>query len=404
MIDALNDKNLKTEDLLEQLQKQAKELKLLNEELERRVEIEVEKRLEKEQLLSAIYDSTSVAISVSDEEGRFVYINKAFASLYGYQESDLLGESFLILVRKEARGVVRDEYKKYLNHEVVDFPTQHEIIRKDGVKKVVLCSRKVVDVSGIRRLLVNFFVDITEQTQLKIEYKKQEDLLIQQSKLASMGEMISAIAHQWRQPLNATGVIVQGILFDYENNQLTQESLKSAVEESMAQIKYMSHTIDSFRNFIRDDKSKESFDLIKAIRDSIGLISAQFNNYKIAIKCTHDVDSISYIGFESEIKQVLINLLINARDAIIANKIASPKIWLTTTKIDEKIKIEVADNGGGIKDDVLTKVFDPYFSTKPQGEGTGIGLYMSKTIIERSFKGTIRAYNRHGGAVFEILI
>ncbi len=225
---------------------------------------------------------------------------------------------------------------------------------------------------------------------------KKDKLLQQQSKLASMGEMIGAIAHQWRQPLNALAINIQNLDDDYNDGLIDKNFLEKFIDKNMKTIKFMSKTIDDFRNFFRIDKQKQSFSVEKAIKEVINIQSEQLKSRGIEINI---VGNDFYIdGYKGEFKQVILNLINNAKDAISENNVKDGKIDIILKK-DELI---IEDNGGGIPKDITDRVFEPYFTTKDVGKGTGIGLYMSKLIIEDNMRGKLTFYNSKRGAVFVI--
>ncbi|MDD2266983.1 nitrate- and nitrite sensing domain-containing protein [Sulfuricurvum sp.] len=284
-----------------------------------------------------------------------------------------------------------------------------------------------VNQSGVAYRMVGINMDITEQKHteehlnelVKRETSKrleQEKLLIQQSKLAAMGEMISMIAHQWRQPLNAVGVLSQEIRLKYQFNALDQKELDLLSEEIQKYLEYMSKTIDDFRNFFKPSKEVKSFDVVKAINDSLSIVGKQLENHNIEImldaKCTdNSMDSSqAYVltGYESEFKQVIINIINNARDAIDDHVKKAPIqhkfIHINVVRSTNEIIITVTDNGGGIPTEMLDTIFIPYISTKEEQQGTGLGLYMSKLIIERNMRGQLSARNTQLGAEFKIVL
>ena len=235
--------------------------------------------------------------------------------------------------------------------------------------------------------------------------RRQEQLLIQQSRLASMGEMIGNIAHQWRQPLNALGLIIQNIQFSYEMDELNDEFMNKTVKKANLLTDNMSKTIDDFRNFFKPNKLKEVFDLNISINKSIELLNTAFKYHQIEIVKEFDNDSIKIEGYSNEFSQVIINILNNAKDAFIETSIEDAKIIVRTYVKDSFAFIEIIDNATGIKDDLIEKVFDPYFSTKEEGQGIGIGLYMSKTIVEKNMNSILSAHNnKYSGATFIIQI
>jgi signal transduction histidine kinase len=239
-----------------------------------------------------------------------------------------------------------------------------------------------------------------------MEIRKKDKLLIQQSKMAAMGEMIGAIAHQWRQPLNALGLMIQDIKLSYQLNDLDEKYLDRLTTDAMAQVKYMSKTIDDFRNFFRPDKPKAPFGVNKAVLEVLKIADLQLKNNKIEVVTEFADEELIVDGYENEFKQVVLNLITNAKDAIVEKLGAGNKggkIEIRTYKNKEGMAIlTVTDNGGGILSDILEKIFEPYFTTKDQTKGTGIGLYMCKMIIEDNMNGLIFALNEPNGARFQI--
>jgi len=233
--------------------------------------------------------------------------------------------------------------------------------------------------------------------------KKQEQLLIQQSKLAEMGEMISMIAHQWRQPLSALSTIIQNIHLRYSLEKLDQDYLDKQMELSNALTDKMSKTIDDFRNFFEPNKEKKAFSIKDAIQKTIFLIDDSFKSNSIKIEY-QTLDDVIMYGFESELSQVLLNILTNSKDAFLEKDIQSPKILIKTKKVQTHIKMMISDNAGGINESIINKVFEPYFTTKESYNGTGLGLYMSKIIIEQNMKGQLSVKNIKNGVEFTIYI
>ncbi|WP_044417290.1 transporter substrate-binding domain-containing protein [Halarcobacter anaerophilus] len=233
--------------------------------------------------------------------------------------------------------------------------------------------------------------------------KKQEQLLIQQSKLAEMGEMISMIAHQWRQPLSALSTIIQNIHLRHSLGKLDNEYLDKQRILGNALTEKMSKTIDDFRNFFKPNKEKQYFSIEDAIHKTIFLIDDSFKSHSIKIE-NQISDDISIYGFESELSQVLLNILTNSKDAFLDNNIENPKIIIKTKRIQTHIKILISDNAGGISNSIINKVFEPYFTTKDSYNGTGLGLYMSKIIIEQNMQGQLTVKNIDNGVQFSIYI
>ncbi len=233
--------------------------------------------------------------------------------------------------------------------------------------------------------------------------KAQEQLLIHQSRLAAMGEMIGAIAHQWRQPLNALSLVLQNIHMQYRTSQLSEESMHNLQDKAQQLIQRMSQTIDEFRNFFKPSKHAETFNLAEAIQAAADILEGMFKNHNIelVIDCPAD---IHLDGVPGEFSQVILNLLGNARDAVLSARQPQPKIGIRARMLANRVQIDVEDNGTGFDLIALNKIFEPYFTTKEEGKGTGIGLYMSKTIVENNMHGKLEAHNLSQGACLSITV
>jgi signal transduction histidine kinase len=236
----------------------------------------------------------------------------------------------------------------------------------------------------------------------KLKQKEQEQILIQQTRLAAMGEMIGNIAHQWRQPLNALGLVFQNLKFSYEIGELNDEVINRTVGKANILTNNMSKTIDDFRNFFRPNKEKEYFDINKGVLDAIDLVESTFEHHNIKLEKIFEKEKVEVLGFPNEFSQVILNIISNAKDALVENKIENPTVKIETKIQNEFVFISIKDNACGIKDEIINKIFEPYFTTKNEVQGTGIGLYMSKIIIEKNMNGQIIVENTHEGANFII--
>jgi len=244
---------------------------------------------------------------------------------------------------------------------------------------------------------------LNQGLQDKVEHelaqrREQEQLIIQQSKLAALGEMIGAIAHQWRQPLNALSLNVQDTLDAYQYGEMNERYLRQFVDRAMKQINYMSTTIDDFRNYFKTSKTMEHFELRALIHDVLGILDAQLKHFGIKTHLDDQSDGVRVLGYENELKQVLIALLNNAKDAIEATGRRYGNIYITLQLEEGRAVISLADDGSGINPEILDKIFNPYFTTKEQGKGIGIGLYMAKTIIEQNMHGSLKFWKESGHA------
>jgi len=231
---------------------------------------------------------------------------------------------------------------------------------------------------------------------------QKERMLIQQSRQAAMGEMIGNIAHQWRQPLNTLGLILQELPYNQKNGTLTGETLDESVRRAKKVIFHMSQTIDDFRNFFRPDKEKVSFKLNDIVVKAVSLVDSSFTNQGIQIDIDHQED-ISIHGYPTEFSQVILNILVNSRDAFIECTNDGPRLVLIRLfSEDGRAVLTITDNAKGIAEENLSRIFEPYFTTKAPDKGTGVGLYMSKTIIEKNMGGILSARNSGNGAEFRI--
>jgi signal transduction histidine kinase len=242
---------------------------------------------------------------------------------------------------------------------------------------------------------------VQDETLRRVE---QDRLLMRQSRMAAMGEMIGNIAHQWRQPLNALAINIQDAKMAYEYGEVDEEYIENLVSESMKLIKSMSHTIDDFRDFFLPNKEKELFCVQTACYGSIELLNAVLRNASIEMSVDMPIEDIWINGFGRELSHVLLNLLSNAKDALISNAVQNPVITIKVALENDGVLICVGDNGGGIPDDILEKIFDPYFTTKHKAQGTGLGLYMTKLIVEQHMKGYIAVKNGENGAQFDVKV
>ena len=258
----------------------------------------------------------------------------------------------------------------------------------------------------LRELNTSLVTQVEEETKRRVA---QERLLANHSRLAAMGEMIAAIAHQWRQPLATLGMIVQRTHAVGTMQGLTLEYLDEFKTNAMRQIQYMSETIEEFRGFYRLEKQKEQFSAYKCIVAAIRLLEPQFTSSGIEVKITcHDCEEQLIHGFPNEFKQVVLNLLGNARDAILESRTADHQTETGLLGIDirllgkDSMYIDISDNGSGIPGEIAPRVFDPYFTTKEASGGTGIGLYMSRMIVEDSLDGHLSLLENLNGAIFRI--
>ncbi len=241
----------------------------------------------------------------------------------------------------------------------------------------------------ISKYISNFFTN--KFNDYKKELEKQQNILYQQSKMASMGEMIGNIAHQWRQPLSTITTASTGILLEEEMGILQKQTLKEYLNKINKSAQYLSKTIDDFRNFFNPEKVKNYFFLSNAFETALELLSAQFNSQNI--KIIKIIENVEINSYENELIQALINILNNARDELKDKDLPNKLIFISSSKNENEVIIKIKDNAGGIAKEHINKIFEPYFTTKHKSQGTGIGLYMTEEIIVRHLKGEIEVKN-----------
>jgi len=247
---------------------------------------------------------------------------------------------------------------------------------------MIILAKKNRDLHQYSQKIKSLNSSLEEKIKKAIEENRKKDqIMFQQSKLAAMGEMLGAIAHQWRQPLNALGLNIQTLLDDYDDGKMDEKYLEEFEEKQMKTINFMSKTIDDFKNFFKVDKEKTIFSLKEASKEVIKLFEKQIQDHNIKIICNSDDSTIE--GYENEFKQVILNIINNAKEAIINNNVHNGEILI---EIKDKV-VKITDNGGGVPKEIRDKIFEPYFTSKENG--TGIGLYMSKVIVENHLNGKL---------------
>jgi len=364
----------------------------------------------KKEELKAAFDLVANGISILDETGMFLYANKFFQQMMGYTMEELYEESCISLSSDEYKELSRQAVQKSVAEgSVANF-------RKVCVSKAGEHLNASMSLSYLKNNneIVMITSDITNDIKYQEELKKQVEeevkkrtqqyeIMCHQSRLAAMGEMINSIAHQWKQPLNGLGLIVQGLRHISNSKGFEEKMLREIEVEMMDKINYMSQTIDDFSNFFSISKEQESFDLLTNINDAIRLVDVQLklNHIDIQVKVKENMDYYVF-GLANEFRQVIMNIVQNAMTAILNTQEKNGHIEITIEKNNSETIVKICDNGGGIVDSHLDKIFDPYFTTREKG--SGIGLYMSKVIIESHMKGYLQVQNLKKGTMFCITL
>lgn len=245
---------------------------------------------------------------------------------------------------------------------------------------------------GSSIMTVYFFIAVTyNRYKQLLEINEKDKMLQQQSKMASMGEMLENIAHQWRQPLSVITSAASGIEFQKQLGLLSDDMLAVQIATIKKSALHLSDTVNDFRDFYKEDKKADSFSIEKVIDKALILVSSKFKTRDITI--VKNIQEIRVNGFENEFIQVLMNIFNNARDEL-EKQNDDRVVFIDLYKQESMVFLKITDNAGGVPNDIIDKIFDPYFTTKNDQEGTGIGLYMSQKIIQEHFLGEIRVMNK----------
>ena len=373
---------------------------------------------ERERELRLLLDNLPAAVLVYGPDAAVSYANPVARGFFGVSEAQIReGTRFSAawhFVRPDGSAMTPEEYP--VNRAIAEQLPLHDytvgIARTEGdlPRWVSVSAFPEKDERGVLRQVIVCFVDITERKQFEeelhclneslelrvreelVKNREKDALLIQQSRLATMGEMMHNVAHQWRQPLAVMALVLQNIKDEFEFGELNRESLDKQVDQGMRMAQKMSSTIDDFRNFFRPDQAVSQFSLRESVREALNLVEASFRSNQIEVAVGEGED-VMVEGFANEYSQVLLNVLTNAKDAI-GNRKAAGMISVSVSRQDGMGIVSIRDNGGGIPEDILPKIFDPYFTTKESG--TGIGLYMSRMIMGH-MHGHIFAHSLDGG-------
>ncbi len=353
-----------------------------------------------------VIESNNNAIIAIDWTGKITTYNQKAVEIFGWTKEEMIGTRDLLnIIPPKYKKIHTDASDKYLKTGnscgILGTTRELEGIKKDGTIfpiKISFGSKYKLK----NTIVVANILDITKE-------KKQNDILIQQSKMASIGEMIENISHQWRQPLSVISTSASGLQLEKEYGLLKDEVLDKRLETIVNNTNSLSKTIDDFRNFFQQSENKEKFNFDDILIQVENIATSTFKDNNISLIKNYE-NNIYCVGFANELLQVIINIFNNAKDILINKKIDKKIIKMVISLENKHIIIKIYDNAGGIADDILPKIFEPYITTKHQSQGTGLGLYMSSEIITNQFHGILQASNQYFsvdnieyyGACFEI--
>ena len=326
-------------------------------------------------------------------------------------------QEFIPILQKALNSITEEEknriYKKWISLDQKNIPDYTLFWKSIFISILIVfivlywnqrLKKEIKRRKEIEKELYNLNKNLEKRVEEALEKTKtQQAVMFQQSRLAQMGEIISMIAHQWRQPLNNVSAMIQTISLKYKRDNLDNELMDQFKNDTMKHINYMSQTIDDFRSFFKPEKNKEDFCVCKLMEQIISLITPSNKNCHIDMEVDYDKDTIINT-YKNELGQAILNFINNSRDAL--EHVSKDKKWIKVKirKKEDHVLITVNDNAGGVSPHILTKIFDPYFSTKTEKNGTGLGLYMSKIIIEDHLKGELKIENNQFGLFVSIYL
>jgi len=358
---------------------------------------ELEVKLEETQKIFDMFmDNIPYVIIIKDEKHKVIYENKT-AKIYSHNQN-IIGKTADENLGGELGFKVDNITTKAQNEGLAETVVDYTIDDKTYTFRALAFG---IPREDSKVYIGMIYIDITNEKRLSDELEEQKELMIAQSRHAAMGEMISMIAHQWRQPISVIAMDANNILVDIELESLDMDSLKDDVDNIIEQTQHLSKTIDDFRDFFKPNKQKDEVLISDIFKESLLVIEKSLLNNNIEME-TNFNDTTKIKIFSRELLQVFLNILKNAKEVLVEKVSLDRKISSDVYEDDNNIIVDISDNGGGIDESILNRIFDPYFSTKDEKNGTGLGLYMSKIIIEKHLNGSIEAINIKDGICFKI--
>jgi len=362
-------------------------------------------------LLVSIFVASFIASNIINS---IEIVQKGLKDFFNFlsHKSDELQSQGIALESKDELGAMAKAINAQITQIKADLLQDRKLIEEatqivSSLKKGERDSRLIEhsnskELNTLKLVMNEMMDDLEQQIQNEINQRAdQEKLLIQQSKLAGMGNMIGNIAHQWRQPLAEINAILISLQVRYMYEDLDGEFLNTQIEKCNKITEFMSNTISDFQNFFKPSKEKEEFCVYEACHKAAMILHSSLKHHAIEFEFNAD-KSQTVFGYPNEFSQAFLNILSNAKDVLVDRQIPNPKITVTIKSGEQYVLVKVQDNGGGITTENIDRIFEPYFTTKHAKQGTGIGLYMCKTIIEGNMDGIISAQNVDNGACITI--
>ena len=404
-----------------------KDSKALNRILNTQVKEKTKELYDSRQQYKNIINTINDFIWEVDVNGVYTYVSPQVKNILGYEVEEILGKTPFDLICDADSPNVKRHFQGLLDKEKPLIQYVNKNLHKNGNiiyletsgnpiydenKKLIgyrgtdrditqkINSQKIIDENYKKIDQLN--KQLAQKVDEEVEKNHDKDMQIfAQSKMAAMGDMIANIAHQWRQPLSAISTIASGVRLHQEFEQLDLKTLPQDMDKIVENTQYLSSTIDTFMNFLKEKKELKQCNLRNTLCVAIEIVKSSLDSHYITL--SHNLDEVGDVTFETiplELQEVVINILNNAKDAIKDNNISNGKININVTCDTNHVLISIADNGGGIPSEILHRIFEPYFTTKHASQGTGLGLHMSYRVVIESLKGEIYAKNVNDGAMF----
>ncbi len=358
---------------------------------------------EKSMLLKTIINSAPIRIFWKDTKGVYLGCNKAFLEdAHLNDEREIIGTTDYDHVWRVDAERFRADDRRVCESGTAKLNYIEEQPREDGKRRIISTSKvPLKESTGEIIGVLGIYQDITKEYEATTAFKEQEKLLHFQSRQAAMGEMIAMIAHQWKQPLSSIAAMASTMKIQQMLGTPSQECVNEQSDLILDQIEYLSHTITDFRNFFKQEKVIKQLQAEDAINDALRIIGKLLDNSGIELRTSY-ASTREFRTYPKELQHVFINLIKNAADILI-EKVKTDR-WIEISSRDENdfVVFEVSDNGGGVQAGMIERIFEPYVTTKDEQDGTGLGLYMSQTIIENHLKGSICCENVQEGALFTV--
>jgi signal transduction histidine kinase/ABC-type uncharacterized transport system substrate-binding protein len=349
-----------------------------------------------------LLDSIKAPIVWQDEKGKVVDSNAKFCDFMDLPCPDVKGKTLKDYIKKDSSVTISKSLSPFINNAI----EENQIVIKDEENKehtYLINQTNYTENIFKTKGTVTVFTDITKEQQAIKEKRKHQEFVIQQSKLAEIGEVFSSIAHQWKSPLVEIATIAQEKIYNEEGE--VKEEDDKFVNDIMFQVKYMTETINSFQKFIMPSTQKIVFDINESVEEMLEIIRHNIKYNYIDVQVNVEANTnLMILGYKNELMQTLLNIVNNAKESIIKekskDKITQGTIFINIKNINNKVQIDISDNGGGVPAKYINQIFESYFTTKKDGHG--IGLYMARLIIEDKIGGTINVSNTKDGAKFTI--